>query len=74
MLAWFCFHCSWGAKIETWDTAIGKRWLCKNCGVGGRFCDEDSPRYITEDSQGDEESDTDFSERLLNEVGQAESD
>ena len=35
----YCGDCGCNAQIETWETRIGKRFLCKNCGSSGCFGD-----------------------------------
>ena len=65
-MKWYCVHCGWNANIETWTTLIGKKWVCKCCGLNGYTNDDDAPKFLNENEQGDLESDFDFVKRVWN--------
>ncbi len=65
-MKWYCVHCGWNANIETWITLIGEKWLCKHCGVNGYVNDENAPKFLNENEQGDLESDFNFVKRVWN--------
>ena len=62
---WYCLGCAWNAKIEIWDSRIGKRYLCQWCGMSGNLLDEDGPKYLNcERDHKPNESTFDFEKRL----------
>ena len=62
-MKWYCLGCGWGAIIETWETRIGTRYLCR-CGLSGRLEENDAPKFLNEEEQKDNESDYDFVKRV----------
>ncbi len=66
-MKYYCLYCGWNANIEHIDTAIGKCWLCKCCGLHGHCGDYDEPKLLPEDAHHDNESDYDFCLRIFGE-------
>lgn len=53
---WWCYHC-WQNSIESWDSMIGAKWVCKCCGAFGNMADPDAPKFITEEERDHLEED-----------------
>lgn len=65
-MKYYCISCGWNANIEIWKTAIGKRYVCKNCGIKGLMSEYDAPKFLNENEQADNESNFDFEKRIFN--------
>lgn len=62
---YYCLYCGWNANVEFFETQIGKKWICKSCGNYGNCGDQDEPKLLAENTQGELESDFDFSQRIF---------
>lgn len=65
MTKFYCLGCGWNALIQVWNSKIGPRYVCKNCGMMGSMLDFDSPKLLNENEQADNETTFDFEKRIF---------